>query len=105
MTDIDTLSRSEANGPVYRIILSRNPRISLFERASSPQDWDVLNAVESLTNPRLRDEVGDIHLVSPEDRVYGDGGPELWRHLPTHRPMVAVAVSIGTSVSATVLQK
>ncbi len=65
----------------------------------------MLYAVESLTNPRLRDEVGDIHLVSPEDRVYGDGGPGLWRHLPTRQPMVAVAVSIGTSGSATVLQK
>lgn len=86
MTDIDTQSRSEANGPVYRIILSRNPRISLFEQVSSPQDWDVLNAVESLTNPRLRDEVGDIHLVPPEDRMYGDGASwimAVFTHPPT----------------------
>ncbi len=73
MTDIDTPSRSEANGPVYRVVQSRYPQISLFELVSSPQDWDVLYAVESLANPRLRDEVGDIHLVPPEDRVYGDG--------------------------------
>lgn len=33
----------------------------------------MLYTVESLTNPRLRDEVGDIHLVLPKDRVYGDG--------------------------------
>lgn len=32
----------------------------------------MLYAVESLTNPRLRDEVGDIHLVGTKDRVYGD---------------------------------
>lgn len=30
-------------------------------------------AVESLTNPRLRDEVGDIRLVPPQDRVSGPG--------------------------------
>ena len=73
MIDIDTLPGSELDEPVYRVILSRYPQISLFERVSSPQDWDVLYAVESLTNPRLRDEVGDIGLVRPEDRVYGDG--------------------------------
>ena len=63
MIDIDTLPSSEVNEPVYRVILSRYPQISLFERVSSLQDWDVLYAVESLTNPRLRDEVGDIRLV------------------------------------------
>lgn len=73
MIDIATLPGSEVNDSVYRIILSRYPQISLFERVSSPKDWDVLYAVESLTNPRLRDEVGDIRLVPPEDRVYGDG--------------------------------
>ncbi len=73
MIDIDTLPGSEVNRPVYRVILSRYPQINLFERVSGPQDWDVLYAVESLTNPRLRDEVGDIRLVPLEDRVYGDG--------------------------------
>ena len=73
MIDIDTLLGSELDETVYRVILSRYPQINLFELVSSPQDWDVLYSVESLTNPRLRDEVGDIRLVRPEDRVYGDG--------------------------------
>ncbi len=73
MIDINGLPMSEVNEPVYRVILSRYPQIDLFERVSKPEDWDVLYAVESLTNPRLRDEVGDIRLVQPEDRVYGDG--------------------------------
>lgn len=30
-------------------------------------------SVESLANPRLRDEVGDIHLMGAKDRMYGDG--------------------------------
>jgi len=71
--DIKDLPSSEVNEPVYQVILSRYPQIDLFERVSSPEDWDVLYAVESLTNPRLRDEAGDIRLVPPEDRVYGDG--------------------------------
>ena len=86
MIDIDTLPISEVNEPVYRVILSRYPQIHLFERVSSPQDWDVLYAVESLTNPRLRDEVGDIRLVPPEDRVYGDGASWIMAAF-THPPV------------------
>jgi hypothetical protein len=84
--DIATLPGSDVNETVYRVILSRYPQISLFERVSSPQDWDVLHAVESLTNPRLRDEVGDIRLVPPEDRVYGDGASWIMAAF-THPPV------------------
>lgn len=86
MIDIATLPCSELDEPVYRIILSRHPQISLFERVSSAQDWEVLYAVESLTNPRLRDEVGDIRLVRPEDRVYGDGASWIMAAF-THPPV------------------
>ena len=88
MIDIETLPSSEVFEPVYRVILSRYPQISLFERVSSPQDWEVLYAVESLTNPRLRDEVGDIRLVPPEDRVYGDGASWIMAAF-THPPVDA----------------
>lgn len=86
MIDIATLPRSAADEPVFRIILSRYPQISLFERISNPKDWDVLYAVESLTNPRLRDEVGDIRLVPPEDRVYGHGASWIMAAF-THPPV------------------
>jgi len=84
--DIDTLPGSDVDEPVYRVILSRYPQIDLFERVSSPQDWEVLYTVESLTNPRLRDEVGDIRLVTPEDRVYGDGASWIMAAF-THPPV------------------
>ncbi len=86
MIDIDTLPPRQVHEPVYRIILSRYPQIHLFERVSSPQDWEVLYAVESLTNPRLRDEVGDIRLVPLEDRVYGDGASWIMAAF-THPPV------------------
>ncbi len=63
MINVSELPTSEASALVYRVILARYPQISLFERVASPEDWDVLFAVESLTNNRLRDEVGDIRLV------------------------------------------
>ena len=73
MIEISALPKSEVDQTVYRIISARYPQISLFERVASANDWDVLYAVESLTNPRLRDQVGDISLVPVEDRVYGAG--------------------------------
>lgn len=59
--------------PSWRIIPSRFPPIQLFERVADPEDLEAVIALESLTNPRLRDEVGDIRLVPPEDRVSGPG--------------------------------
>jgi RES domain len=56
----------------WRIIASRYPPIHLFERVSgNPAVWDALIALESATNPRLRDEVGEISLVPPQRRVSG----------------------------------
>jgi hypothetical protein len=59
--------------PCYRIIPSRFPPIDLFERIAPPQDWEALVALESLTNDRIRQEVGDISLVPIEDRISGPG--------------------------------
>lgn len=57
----------------YRIIAARYPPIALFERIADPEDWEDLLEVESLTNDRLRDEVGEIRLVPVEERVAGPG--------------------------------
>lgn len=86
MIDIDSLPSSDVDEPAYRVVLSRYPQISLFEHVASPRDADVLYAVESLTNLRLRDEGGDIRLVAPEDRVYGDGASWIMAAF-THPPV------------------
>jgi len=58
----------------WRIIASRYPPVHLFERLTSdPAVWDALVALEQLTNPRVRDEVGEIALVPPDERVSGPG--------------------------------
>lgn len=58
----------------HRIIPSRFPPVNLFERLSAdPAEWEVLAEIEALTNPRLRDEIGLIHLMPPEERVSGPG--------------------------------
>lgn len=61
------------NCGVYRIISSRFPPVSLFDRISEPSDLEAVFAIEALTNDRLRQEVGDISLVPVEDRVVGPG--------------------------------
>ncbi|PJI40313.1 MAG: hypothetical protein CTR53_11675 [Ferrovibrio sp.] len=59
--------------PSWRIIPSRFPPIQLFERVADPADLDAVMDLEGLTNPRLRDEVGDIQLVPKDERVSGPG--------------------------------
>ncbi len=59
--------------PCWRIIPSRFPPVQLFERVTDPDDLETIFELDALTNPRLRDEVGDISLVPPEDRISGPG--------------------------------
>lgn len=59
--------------PCYRAVPSRFPPIDLFERVADPSDLESVFAIEALTNTRLRDEVGELSLVAPEDRVTGAG--------------------------------
>jgi RES domain len=57
-----------------RIIASKYPPIDLYERVSpDPAVWEALIAAEMLSNPRLRNQVGDIRLVPIEERVSGPG--------------------------------
>lgn len=57
----------------YRIISSRHSPIDVFERVADPADWDSLYAIESLTNPRVRQEWGDVSIVPAAERVSGTG--------------------------------
>ncbi len=59
--------------PCYRLIPSRFPPVGLFDRVARPGDLDAVFAIEAMTNPRLRQEAGEISLVAPQDRVSGPG--------------------------------
>lgn len=59
--------------PAWRVIPSRFPSVGLFERVANPEDFDALYALEAMTNDRIRDEVGEISLVPPEERLFGPG--------------------------------
>ncbi len=59
--------------PCVRIIPSRFPQVDLFERVAEQSDLESVHAIEALTNSRLRDESGDMPLVTSDDRVSGPG--------------------------------
>lgn len=62
--------------PAVRIIPTRFPSVNLFDRVATAEDFDALYALEAMTNPRIRDEIGELQLVPKEERLFGPGcGP------------------------------
>lgn len=59
--------------PSYRLIPSRYPIVGLYDRVADPADLEVVFAIEALTNSRIRDEIGQLQLVPPGERVSGAG--------------------------------
>lgn len=59
--------------PCYRLVPSRFPPVSLFERVARPEELDAVHALQALTHPRLRQELGRLDLVLPADRLVGEG--------------------------------
>ncbi|MFA5960963.1 MAG: RES family NAD+ phosphorylase [Tatlockia sp.] len=58
----------------YRLIPSKFPPVPLFEDVASEADFADLYAIQALTNPRIQDEMGNLSLVRPEERVYAIPG-------------------------------
>jgi hypothetical protein len=56
-----------------RIISSRYPPIGPYDSVAEPQDLDAVFYTESLTNPRLSREWGDLSQVAPDQRISGPG--------------------------------
>ena len=47
------------------------PTIALLEQVTEPEYLEAIFQLESLTNPRLRGEVGNIRPVPPDERTSG----------------------------------
>ena len=59
--------------PCHRLIPSRYPTVGLYDAIADPADLEVVFAIEALTNPRIRDQIGQLQLVAPQERVSGAG--------------------------------
>lgn len=98
----------------WRVIATRYPPINLFERLTADTAvWEALIALEQLTNPRVRDEVGDIALVPPEERISGPGAsyvmaafthinPKGSRFSPGNFGVYYAAMALETAIAETV---
>lgn len=102
--------------PSWRLVPSRFPPVGLFDRVSGAEDLDVIQAIEGLTNDRMREELGVIHIVPEEERVYGPGmtpimaafthlNPEGSRFTDGSYGIYYAAKTIDTAVSETLFHR
>jgi hypothetical protein len=47
--------------------------VGLYDQIAAAEDLDVVFAIEGMTNPRIRQELGQLNLVPPAERVVGPG--------------------------------
>lgn len=66
--------REFQNQICYRLMPSKFPPIALFEDVANHEDFEILYNIQAITNPRLRQEVGNLHCIPPEERPYGIRG-------------------------------
>lgn len=58
----------------YRLINSKYPPKTIFDDVADQDEFDAIYAIQALTNPRLRNDVGELNLVQPEKRPFGING-------------------------------
>lgn len=91
----------------YRIIPSEYPPINFFETLVDAELMEELFYIESLTNDRLRDQVGDIALVAAENRICGPGSSPVmaaFTHTSVNCPSRFSDGSYGVYYAAQTLQ-
>jgi RES domain len=62
------------NEIAYRLIPSKFPPKSLFDDVANHDEFEMLFAIQALTNPRIRNEMGSINHVPASERPYGITG-------------------------------
>jgi hypothetical protein len=59
--------------PSYRIISSKYPMVSVYDRITDARNFQAILELEALTNPRVREEAGDYRKIRAEDAIAGAG--------------------------------
>lgn len=73
--DVTQIPLVSFNGQIaYRLIPSKYPTQSLFDDVADHAEFEVLFAIQELTNPRLRNELGNLNRVPSQERPYGIRG-------------------------------
>lgn len=60
-------------GPSVRAVPSRFPPVSLFDGVANADELEAVAAIQALTHPRLRNQIGEISLVAKGEQLLGPG--------------------------------
>ncbi|WP_188020373.1 RES family NAD+ phosphorylase [Deferribacter autotrophicus] len=71
MNDIPVISINWKES--FRIIPTLFPERTLFDFAESEEELEYIYYIESLTNDRIREELGNLEIVPKNEWVYGEG--------------------------------
>lgn len=58
----------------YRLVNSKFPPIALFEDVADADEFELLFEIQALTNPRLKNEVGQLELIPRREIPFGITG-------------------------------
>lgn len=75
MMELDQIPQTDfVKQTAYRLIPSKYPPKSLFDDVADHAEFEVLFSIQALTNPRIRNELGSLNRVPPQERPYGIRG-------------------------------
>ncbi|CDZ79019.1 RES domain protein [Legionella massiliensis] len=75
MTSLDSLSKINfLRQRCYRLIPSKFPPVHLFEDVANEDEFAALYAIQTITNPRIQDEIGELSLVPEGERLFAAPG-------------------------------
>lgn len=69
---LPTISLLKTQG--FRLINSKFPPIPIFNDVASPEEFEDLYALQALTNPRLKQETGNLNYIDLHDIPWGISG-------------------------------
>jgi len=58
----------------FRLVNSKFPPIDLFDDVADAQEFEVLYQLQALTNPRLKNEVGQLEMIARSEIPFGIPG-------------------------------
>ena len=58
----------------YRLVNSKYPPIALFDDVADADEFELLYQIQELTNPRLKNEVGQLELIARREIPFGITG-------------------------------
>ncbi|MCF7202360.1 RES family NAD+ phosphorylase [Pseudomonas oligotrophica] len=66
--------RAAAEVQAYRLVNSKFPPITLFDDVADADEFETLYQLQALSNPRLRNELGQLELIARHEIPFGIPG-------------------------------